>query len=178
MDTDDSLGPTIAARRMLADLSVDEQAKVRARYGLSPDVFTALATGKWSDVSWRAFWHVPDKVTPKEKAAEPTLLRLQRKMIELETNSGRQQFPVWLVGDAFGVHRSISVKGWTLTHAKSGRRILSRIASKADALQLALRLLSVSRIDWTAYDPILPDERKTIFTIMQTVPLYRGRRSG
>src|SRR4029453_812652 len=100
MDTDDSLGPTIAARRMLADLSVDEQAKVRARYGLSPHVFKALATGEWSYVTWRAFWHVPNKATPKEKAAEPTLLRLQRKMIELETKSGRQQLPVWLVGDA------------------------------------------------------------------------------
>jgi hypothetical protein len=81
-------------------------------------------------------------------ASEPSsdLNLLPRSKITVETVKGRQEIRAWIIG-SLALHNSIAASGFSVTHVKSGRKIISRVATKFDSLNAAMRLEKA--IDWS-----------------------------
>jgi hypothetical protein len=179
-----------AHRRQLVDLLPADQARIMVGFGLSPEIFQALATGSWTPELWNNFWHdkpaVPittsvttdpvhvTVVTPTSGSVRRNL-PLHREPFMIDTKRGIQQVSAWIVGP-FAVHRSWAVCGWTVSHCSSGKALRSRIASKDVAVDAAQRLLGISGCDWTETS-ILSGSRDAIFAVLQPLPFYFSKKT-
>jgi hypothetical protein len=73
----------------------------------------------------------------------------------------------WVHGP-LALHRSVAVPGFTITHIPSGKKVLSRIMSKADALA-AIEVLLNMEVDWTVPEPCPEPIRETVLQYIKTV---------
>lgn len=98
-----------------------------------------------------------------------------RQAIQVHTPRGTQSVLAWLYG-GLAVHRTLAGRGWTDSHLKSGKAILSRIAGKDAAVQLATEF-SRADCDWSLEDPIVdPSVRAKLITYLKTVSRQPARR--
>jgi hypothetical protein len=189
-------------RVQLSELQPDQSEQVMRCYGLSPDIFEALATGHWIEEAWKSFWRqgqiVP--ITPIRTTDAVNVMvddDIPYVCMQLSASDGRKILPhlipcldtiaivtnhdgtqhrrAWIIG-ALAIHRSWNIAGWTITHRASGKRVLSRIATKDAALDTAMRLLSIPGSDWASNDTPVPAELlDAVLMVLQSAPRYQRK---
>lgn len=177
VDTVDTLFATLpdpspmtadASRPHLCDLSPEQRTTLQRAFRLSPSVFQALSTGAGSPDTWDRFW-TPAGPDDHGVSTRPCP-KPGRDSITIETVQGTRELRAWICGP-LAIHRSVAVAGWSLTHVKSGKKVLSRIETKERAVAAAETMLPLT--DWTVANPI-PTPR--LIAYLTTVP--RDRRKG
>jgi hypothetical protein len=172
----------------LIDLTHEQQCYVMARYSFSAAVFCALATGRWNDQTLQDFWgtprptgiHIPDEGSPVTDdspilpVVAPRLPKLTRSTVEVHTVNGSETVSAWLAG-GLAIHRSVAICGWTVSHACTGRRIVSGIGRKEKAEDLVTRLLELD-LDWWSPDPIPRTHMNAVLDLLRTVSVFPRRR--
>jgi hypothetical protein len=94
--------------------------------------------------------------------------KLRRETITVHGVTGPQHVAAW-IHDPFAIHRSLGARGYSLTHLRSGKKILSRIRSRADAEAAIAPLRAV--LDWDRED-IPVDDLQHVWAgnILDTIP--------
>ena len=99
-----------------------------------------------------------------------------RQRYEVQTKTGPQQ----VIGSVHGgllIHRSIAVSGWSVSHLRSGLKIVSRLPNRETAVHVRTKLLSTPNTDWFADDPFIHLQTKIeILDCVRSLPRWHSSK--
>lgn len=94
--------------------------------------------------------------------------------LTVQTARGPVAVPAVLCG-SLAIHESVHVAGWSISHAPSGLKIVSRLRSKAIAQQIVQYLVTVT--DWSRL-VMPPDALAVIQVLIRAIPRRLTRQYG
>jgi hypothetical protein len=111
-----------------------------------------------------------DTLTAKPQVCPPP----KRMTLTVETKVG-PQVVVGSVLDGLFVHRTIAVPGWTVSHARSGQAVVTRLPDRTAAHAVRTTLLSMA--DWTAPTPLADAQiRAAVLAYVQSCPRWQSKK--